>query len=67
LKAGAHVVGKLGKLSASFSVDKEDESSDGVGTTAAVVEDRGKVLITALDYVLFKSAEQVEEKGVGKV
>jgi hypothetical protein len=57
----------LGKLSASFSVDKEDESSDRVGTTATVVEDGGKVFVTALDDVLFKGAEEVEEKRVGKV
>jgi hypothetical protein len=67
LKTRADVIGELGKLSASFSVDKEDESSDRVGTTAAVVEDGGKVFVTALNNVLFKSAEQVEEKGVWKV
>jgi hypothetical protein len=67
LKTRANVIGELGKLSAPFSVDKEDESSDRVGTTAAVVEDGGKVFVAALDNVLFKGAEQVEEKGVGKV
>jgi hypothetical protein len=67
LKPRADVIGELGKLSASFSVDKEDESSDRVGTTTAVVEDGGEVFVAALDYVLFKGAEQAEEKGVGKV
>jgi hypothetical protein len=67
LKPRADVIGELGKLSASFSVDKEDESSDRVGTTTAVVENGREVFVTALDYVLFKGAEQVEEKGVGKV
>jgi len=67
LKARADVIRELGKLSASFSVDKEDESSDRVGTTATVVEDGGKVFVTALDDVLFKGAEEVEEKRVGKV
>jgi len=67
LKTRADVIGELGKLSASFSVDKEDESSDRVGTTAAVVENGREVFITALNNVLFKGAEQVEEKGVGKV
>jgi len=67
LKPRADVIGELGKLSASFSVDKEDESSDRVGTTAAVVKNGREVFITALNNVLFKGAEQVEEKGVGKV
>jgi hypothetical protein len=57
----------LGKLSASFSVDKEDESANRVGTPATVVEDGGKVFVTALDYVLFKGAEEVEEKRVRKI
>jgi hypothetical protein len=67
LKTRADVIGELGKFSASFAVDKEDESPDRVGTTATVVEDGGKVFVTALDDVLFKGAEEVEEKRVGKV
>jgi hypothetical protein len=67
LKACADVIGELGKLSASFSVDKEDESPNRVGTTATVVEDGREVFVAALDDVLFKGAEQVEEKGVRKV
>ena len=53
LKPRANVVGELGKLSASFSVDKENKSADGIGTTTTVVEDGGEVFVTALDYVLF--------------
>jgi hypothetical protein len=67
LKPRADIIGELGKLSASFPVDKEDEASDRVGTTATVVQDGGEVFVTALNNVLFKGAEQVEEKGVGKV
>jgi hypothetical protein len=67
LKAGAHVVGKLGELGTSFSVNEKNESSDGVGTSAAVVEDVGKSFVSPLDDVLSKGAEKIGKERVGKV
>lgn len=66
LETRADLIRKLGKFCAPFAVDEEDESADGVGTATTVVEDGGKVFVTALDDVLFEGAEEIEEKGIGE-
>jgi hypothetical protein len=48
-------------------VDQEDESSDRIGTSAAVVEDVGKSFVSPLDDVLSKGAEKIGKERIGKV
>jgi hypothetical protein len=67
LEGGANMVGELGEFTTSLSVNQKHKSSDGIGTTTAVVEHVGEALITPLDDVLFKGAEEIEKEGVGKV
>jgi hypothetical protein len=57
----------LGEFGAALPMNEEEESADGVGTTATVVEDGGKVFVAALNDVLFEGAEKIEKKGVGQV
>ena len=67
LEGGADGVGKFGQFLFPVAVEKEDEAADGIGTAAAVVENRGEVFVAALDDVLFEGAEEIEKEGVGQV
>jgi len=66
LESGADVVGQFGEFLFPVTMEEEDETTDGVGTAATVIENGGEVLVAAFDDVLLKGAEEVEKEGVGQ-